>query len=313
MDAGLAGLQQALGQAGIALTENGPQVVASDAIAPPNTQAVEVDPSVSPPAAPQPATATDNGDERMSLDEYAAALAGQEAPETGVETAATPEAAPEQVFTARELELQQKLAEYEAKEAEYEVWDKIAVVEDAYAAQAEKGRIYWEQTVPNRIKAEAQNRGLSDLEVAQAMVVVKDRQRIWDLTLEREKAQNPALRPEHYSQPALVDQLVTQYGLSADDKTVLQKYASNPEMMKDFAATLGSRIQAHTQTINTTVKQAQTQARQERAQDLIGGITPSAPNVSPHKLPPNFKDIPNEQGAAFFAGLVRQGALKARP
>jgi hypothetical protein len=314
MDAGLAGLQAALGQAGINLTEDGPQIVASDAMAPPNSQPVEVDPSVSPPAAPQPETATDTGDERMSLDEYAAALTGEDAPEAGVETAATTEATeePQQTFTERELELQRQLDEYKAKEAQYEVEDKIGAWEDAYDAKLAEGRTYWERTVPQKIQQEAVNRGLSEVEVAQAMVVVKDRQRQWELQLLTEKMQNPALRPEYYQQPALVDQLVTQYGLSADDKAVLQKYAANPDLMKDVAQTIGTRVQMIQQRIETTNQQARTEARQQVAAHLQNGISPAAPNIANAKLPPDFTKVDNRQGAEFFSKMLQSGQLRSR-
>jgi hypothetical protein len=324
MDAGLAGLQQALGQAGLVLGESGPPVVASEALPPAQTVAVEADPSVSPPAAPQPVTAPDGPVEHMSLDEYEAALTGQVAPETGVETAETPtEAAPEQTFTERELEMQRQLDEYKAKEAEDEVWDKIGEWEDKYAEKEAEGKVYWENTVPARIEAAAKQQaaqyGWSDAEMEArknaALAYAKDAQRKWDLQLQAEKLTNPRLTPEYYKQPALVDQLVTQYGLSAEDKTVLQKYAANPELMKDFAQTLGARVQAHqTQLTQTNAqRQGQLQARQEVAAHLQNGITPAAPNVAPHKAPPNFREIPNEEGAAFFARLVQSGAMKARP
>lgn len=322
----LAGLERALGAAGIALDERGTPVVASEAAPPANSAAVEFrDAGVTPPAATNPETATDDGDERMSLDEFAEALSGQVAPDPAVgQQPVAPQAvdiATPVNMTAREIEMQKQLDDMKAKIAEAELTDKIAARQSQWDVQWNTGQDYYEKDLPTQVLSQvqrmAQDKGWSDVEVERAkangLLWAKDQHRIWNETFSQNERADPLLQRSSYNTPDLATQLIEQYGLSPETRSALAKYASNPELMKDVAATIAAHTGAEVQHIRQRDQEVVTAARTQVAQHLQNGISPGAPNVAAGKLPPDFSKVDNRAGAEFFANLLRNGHMGARP
>lgn len=317
----LAGLERALGAAGIALDERGSPVAASEATPPANSAAVEFrDAGVTPPAAANPETATDTGDERMSLDEFAEALSGQVAPDP----VAGQQAAPQSVavatpvnMTAREIELQKRVDEMAAKIAEAELEDKIAAHQGQWDLRWNEGQDYYEQNLPRQVVAEvqrmAQDKGWSDLEVERAkangLLWAKDQHRIWNETFSQNERADPLLRKDAYAAPDLATQLIEQYGLRAETRSALAKYANNPDLMKDVAATIAAHTGAEVQQIRQRDADVTTAARTQVAQHLQNGISPNAPNVAVAKLPPDWSKVDKHEAASFWASQARNGSL----
>lgn len=320
----LAGLERALGAAGIALDERGSPVAASEATPPANSATVEFPAGTTPPAATTPETATE-GDERMTLDEFAEALSGQVAPDAGI---AQQTVAPQAVdvatpvnMTAREIEMQRQLDDMKAKIAEAEITDKIAEQQGKWDLQWNKGQDYWEKTKPaelaSQLQAMAKDRGWSDLELERAMRGADNwlaqQHRKWNDDFNQNEKADPLLQRAAYNAPDLATQLVEQYGLRPETRSALAKYAANPDLMKDVAASIAAHTGAEVQQIRQRDEAVTTAARTQVAQHLQNGITPGAPNVAAGKLPPDFSKVDNRAGAEFFANLLRTGNMGVRP
>lgn len=312
------GLEHALGMAGINLDERGAPVV-TDANTPANTRPAEPVSVEQPAASPSPSTATesDPNAERMSLDETINALIGESGPERETAAPSTEVQQPEQPqaqdgppLSEREIALQQERDQLLAEKEQARIESQVETIQDAYDQKWDAGQEFWLKTVPDRVRAAVAERNGSELDVARAMVVVKEKHGQWNAQFLLNERDDVRLNPETYKAPDLITQLITDNGLAEDDRAALQKFASQPEVMKEMAATLGSRIAA----IRQREGQATVAANQQVAAHLQGGLAPGAPAVSPAKLPYKFQGGDrNREEAEAFSRALRSGALRARP
>lgn len=311
-----AGLEHALGMAGVALDDRGSPII-NEANTPVNTQPAAGIDAAQPVAPAEPITAGgDEDSERMSLEETVAALIGEGA-EPAVEATATETAPaqtdaaaePQEPLTPREIELQRQLDEIKAEKETLTVQQQIDTVQDLYDNQWNEGEKFWTTTVPGRVRAAVAEKGGSELDVARAMAVVERKYGDWKAEFVHNYETDHRLDPDSYNAPDLVTSLISEHGLSDEDRPAIQKFAANPDVMKDFAAALGSRVAALAQR-DQAVNQA---AAQQVNQHIAGGFAPGAPTTAPVKLPYKFQGGDrNHEEARAFSQMLQSGALSGR-